>query len=282
MKLYYDEKDIEITQYDDNKSSVELNELKSGSITHIFSDTHQIVFIVKGTGTISCNTITDKMVKAGESVLIPKKNPCVFKTSKNASILILKLSNRINLHNHLPKHLLITNRKKTKSYSIGFLKQNQRVKEFVNTVINYLNDGIKSLRFYDVKIQEFLFIVKAYYEHKQVMDFFIPIFSKDFMFSNDISLNLDKAKTVKDLALLLDYSLSGFEKKFKRVYEISPYQWMLEQKAKKIYHEICFTKKTFTTLADEYGFSSPAHLNDFCRNHFNSTPGVLRKKSKQV
>jgi AraC-like DNA-binding protein len=56
---------------------------------------------------------------------------------------------------------------------------------------------------------------------------------------------------------------------------------MQEQKAKKIYREVTCTKRTFTEIAFEYDFSSPAHFNDFCKQYFQNTPGGLRKENKE-
>jgi len=282
MKVYYDEKHIDVTQYDDQGPAIERIELLEGKSLQIFSDVAQIIFVGTGTLSLSCNGITNKKVKKEESVLLPLQNPCVFTALADAEIFAMKLNSRINLHNHLPDDLLSVDYRKArrKGGNIGFLKSNQRTTEFVNSLKNYIKDGIQSIRFYDVKLQEFLFIVKAYFDKQQVIDFFAPVHNKDYAFLNDVSVNYAKVKTVKELAVLLDYSLSGFEKKFKRVFDISPYQWMQEQKAKKIYHEVSFTRKTFTKLAEEYKFSSPAHFNDFCRNYFDSTPGKLRKKMK--
>jgi AraC-like DNA-binding protein len=56
---------------------------------------------------------------------------------------------------------------------------------------------------------------------------------------------------------------------------------MQEQRAKKIYHEIICTKKTFTELAMEFEFSSPAHFNDFCKQYFGDAPGRMRRKVKE-
>jgi len=145
---------------------------------------------------------------------------------------------------------------------------------------SYINDGIKSIRFFELKIQEFFFLVQEYYTKSQIASFLTPIYSNDFIFSNNIFKSIGKIRTVKGLANAFDYSLSGFEKKFKRVFKVSPYRWMQEQRAKKIYHEVAYGPKTFTLISEEYGFSSPAHFNDFCKQFFGGTPGYLRKKMK--
>ena len=74
------------------------------------------------------------------------------------------------------------------------------------------------------------------------------------------------------------YSLSGFQKRFKKVFGVSAYHWMKDVRSKSIYHQINSTEKSFKEISDEYGFSSPSHFNDFCKVHFGTTPGRIRRK----
>jgi len=276
MKSHHVEKLIDF-QYSEGNPAVELINLPGGNKMQILSELNQIVFISNGVLTVSYSAISDKKVKDGESILMPMHSPYIFTALTDATVLVMKLNNNVNFHDYFPSDLL-SKEDKIDEKNIGFLKPCQRMIEFSNTVKNHLDDGINNVRFFDLKIEEFLFLIRLYCDKKQISNFFAAIYNSDFIFSNAILRNFDKAKTVKDLAILFDYSLSGFEKKFKRVFNQSPYQWMQMQRAKRILHEINYSPKTFTKIAAEYGFSSPAHFNDFCRLFFASTPGKLRKK----
>jgi len=281
MKSHYEEKHIDNVQYGNQDPIIELIKLSEGQSVQISSQLNQIVFVGSGDLTISHKEILNKKVKEGESILIPMHTPCFFKAKGDSIILVMRLDDYINLHDYFPPNLVSEKEKvKAKDSDVGFLKPHQRMAEFITMLENYLKDGIKSTRLFDLKIQEFLFLVQTYYDKQQVVKFMSPIYSNDFIFSNDVFRNFDKIKTVKELARIFDYSLSGFEKKFKRVFNESPYRWIREQRAKKIYQEVSYGQKTFTRLADEYGFSSPAHFNDFCKQFYGYTPGDLRKKMR--
>jgi len=283
MKSNHSKEPIDNVQYGDKNQAIEYIKLPAGKNLKIFSDLNQIIFVCSGGLTLSGNGISDKKVKDGESVLIPMQNPCVFTALEHAEMLVMKLNHDVNLHDYFPPNSLSDEHYElnAKRKSIGFLKTNQRMIEFANTVKNYKNDGIKNDRLFEVKVEEFLFLIKEYCDKKQIANFFAPIYSPDFIFSNKVLQYLNKAKTVRDMAALFEYSLSGYEKKFKRIFNLSPYKWMREQKAKKIYHEVCYGPKTFTLIASEYGFSSPAHFNDFCKTFYDNTPGKLRKIARQ-
>jgi len=283
MELCHVEEHTSCFQYSSIDPAIRIVELKESEILQVFSDSNDIYFTINGEIDITSKKIRNKKIKANESILIPLHNPCVITAMTDTIIMVIQLNFNITFCDRLPLELLLELHGKIKkdSGNIGLLEPNQKLTNLVNMIKDYINDGLKCSFFFDIKIHEFLFLIRAYYNKEEVFDFFKPIYSTDFVFSNNIYKNIDNVKTVKELANVLNYSLSGFEKKFKRVFNISPYQWMQEQKAKKIYHEIHCSKKTFTEMAFEYDFSSPAHFNVFCRLHFGKTPGDLRKENME-
>lgn len=138
---------------------------------------------------------------------------------------------------------------------------------FLRMLNTCITDQLKCIYYFEIKI-------------KELLNFFYPLLTKDTHFSDIILRNYNKVKTVKDLADLTHYSISGFEKRFKRVFGISPYKWLKKQKAKNIYREINYSVKTFKEISLEYDFTSPSHLNNFCKTNFGDTPGNIRRQSK--
>ena len=280
MKLCHVEEHISCFQYSTQDPTIEITKLKAGEEIQSESDSNKIAFIINGMLDFTCRKIQNKKFKAGESILIPLHTPCLIMAMEDTTIMLIRLNFSINFCDRLPLELLLeTSGKIKKDSPIGVLEPNQRLIEFADIMQKYIKDGVKCTFFFNVKIQEFLFLIRAYYDKQVVFEFFKAIYSTDFIFSSSVYKNLDNVKTTKELAGILQYSLSGFEKKFKRVFGVSPYQWMQEQKAKKIYHEIHCSKKSFTEIAYEYNFSSPAHFNVFCKLYFGCTPGDLRKEN---
>ena len=280
MKLCHADEHIICLQYDTDGATIEFIEMIDGEKFQVLSNSNQIVFVHSGSLTVSYDDVLDQEMKIGESILIPMQRSGVFTALKDASILVMKLHfDAIAFCDHFPLELLLNKYEKNKVEKAGslVLKSNRRVRNFCSTLKDYVNDGVKCTYFYDLKIREFLYLIRVYYDKHLVFNFFKSIYSDDFVFSNNVYKNLDKIKTVKELADALNYSVSGFEKRFKKVFKISPYQWTQQQKAKKIYHEINCSKRTFSEISFDYGFSSPAHFNDFCKMYFHNTPGKLRK-----
>ena len=284
MNLCHSSEHTTCSQYSNTKEQkIEIVKIAKGDTFQLFSEQTQMVFATKGTFHLFCKKVNNKRIKTGELVLVPLHRPCVLTALDDVTMLVMKLTTNIVFCERMSLDLLLGHiNGNSKDEGIGWLKPHRRIMDFATSLLDcHVNDDINCSYYFDLKIRELFFLIRVYYDKKHVFNFFKPIYSGDFVFSNDIFKNLNHVKTVKELAETLNYSLSGFEKKFKRVFDMSPYQWMQEQRAKKIYHEINCSKKTFTEIAFEYGFSSPAHFNDFCRTYFNDTPGGVRKENRQ-
>lgn len=142
---------------------------------------------------------------------------------------------------------------------------------------SYLNDA-----YYELKLTELMYFIKAQFTEEERICFFSSIIDDDFLFSDFIVNNYKRVSNVKELAGLSYYSLSGFEKKFRRVFRISPSKWLKEQKKIAICGDLYYTNKTLKQISAEYGFCSPAHFNNYCKSTFGISPGEMRKKELEV
>ena len=272
-------------QYNEKEPTIQFVALSEEKNFEILSGANHIVFVHSGSVNVSCQELSDKKMKSGESILIPIQNAATFTALRKTTLLVMKLDfETITACDAFPLKLLLKRYEKThrEDDNVRILKYNRNLKTFCNTLADYVNDGIKCSYFYDLKIREFLYLIRVYYDKSTVFHFFKPVYNADFIFSNNVYQNIDKVKTIKELASTLDYSMSGLEKRFNKVFNLSPHQWLQQQKAKKIYHEINCSKRTFSEIAFDFGFSSPAHFNDFCRIYFNNTPGGVRKESEKL
>jgi len=280
MEFCHPEEHTSCFRYSIQSPSIEIIELKAKENIQTYLNSNQLIFVMKGVLDLTGKRVQNKRIGTGESVLIPSHNPYIITVIEDVSIMSMKLNFNITFCDFLSLELLLKAHGKIKkdSTGIGMLSSHQRLTGFVNTMQTYIDEGLKCEFFFDIKIREFLFLIRAYYSRQTVIDFFASVYTPDFIFSSKVYENLNETKTIKDMADKLHYSPSGFDKKFKKVFGISPHKWMQGQKAKKIYHEILCTKKLFVEMAFEYGFSSPAHFNIFCKLFFGRPPGELRKE----
>lgn len=100
------------------------------------------------------------------------------------------------------------------------------------------------------------------------------------IFSQQVMDHYMKCHNAAELAKLLNYSISGFEKRFKKVFNDTPFHWMMCQKAHNVYLEIRAGEMNFKQISDKYEFSSPSVMDDFIKQMFGKTPGQIRKGIK--
>lgn len=136
-----------------------------------------------------------------------------------------------------------------------------------------------------IKMREFFFLVGFSYSHRDRIRFFESLDSTEQSFAAFIYRNYKQAKSVSELAKMACYSLSGFEKRFRKIFGQPASKWIAIRKAQMIHTEICDTTKPFKTLSYEYGFSCPSHFTRFCHKYLGGSPASIRslhiEKSKQ-
>jgi AraC-like DNA-binding protein len=161
------------------------------------------------------------------------------------------------------------------------LEINSRMLHFLTGLRNCIGDGIKCKVFFDMKIREFFLMFRAYYPKEQLYDFLYPILSRDTAFSEYVRKNWSKYKTVIEMADALHQTPKQFSKKFREVFDKPPYKWIKEQRANKIYHEICSGNIPLKQVAAKYGFSTIPQFTKFCKTELGRNPGELRKDRLQ-
>lgn len=133
-----------------------------------------------------------------------------------------------------------------------------------------------------IKICEFFFLVGMSYSERDRARFFESLDTAEQSFATFIYCNYKRAASVRELATMACYSLSGFEKRFRKIFGQPASQWIARQKALMIYTEICDTQKPFKILSYEYGFSCPSHFTRFCRKHLGKAPALIRLQKQTL
>lgn len=280
MKLLYAEEHLSCFNYEGEDSLITLMHYEAGDFVEIFPKYNLIVFVVEGSLSFSYGEYMNVSAKKGDIIVHPSNHNCKVNYTSNTSILSLRLSMDLSFCNHFSFEMLSkeTHHQNGSPNKLRLLHANEVVNIYLTGLLNYLQDGLRCYYFFELKIRELLYIFRGYYPKEELSEFFAPMLNSDFHFSNMVFQAYSETTSVNELAKKLNYSLSGFGKRFRRVFNVSAYQWMQMQKAKNIYHEINCSNKTFTELSFEYGFSSPSHFNDFCKKYFEETPGNIRKR----
>jgi AraC-like DNA-binding protein len=211
----------------DNQGEPLINYMKlvKNEILHLSFSANKIMFLVKGKLTYSYSNVLNKVFDESTFQLFPAGYNVTIKAEENSKLLFVNIYSRVNFCNHFPLELLYKLNQGIKSNTHNCsLKLNSILADYIDLLIQTMEDGLKCSYFHELKQKELLFYLRAYYPKEDLLDFFMPILSSDVSFSEFIYQNIDKIKSVENIAELSNYSISGFKKRFAKVFGMPPYQ----------------------------------------------------------
>ncbi|MCD7937913.1 MAG: AraC family transcriptional regulator [Tannerellaceae bacterium] len=261
----------------DGKPSIDLKKLIKGSLTGFQFAENKIIFLLTGKLYLTSG-IYDDCLPEQYMIVIPAGMPYLVEALEDTEYIVCRVSNNLHLCEEFSLEKLFQE-EDTNTRQCRPLPFSGSMQMYVQGLTHYLQDGILCSYFFNLKMKELLFILRNYYEKEQLRRFFSPLLSDDLHFSDFVIKNYREMKNVKEFAERANYSISGFEKRFKKVFHVSAYKWMKEQKAKEIIYDIHTSDKTFKEIGWEHGFASPAQFNDFCKSNFGMTPGQIRSSA---
>lgn len=241
-------------------------------------DTYTVAFILSGEALVSCNEFANVVFRKNEIVLLPMNSSCVWESLTDTAAITVNSDNdladcdKMALKEHADFWLNAVPEFKG-------LHIKPRLKEFLHSVKNYLDDGITCPYMHSAKQRELSTIFRAYYSPQELFDFFIPTVRNSYEFETFIMNNYLKMKGVKEFVDSSGMNLITFNRKFKALFKESPYQWIIKQKSKHIYHDLNSTDKSFAAIAKEYHFTDASHFNRYCKSMFGDSPSKIRENS---
>jgi AraC-like DNA-binding protein len=233
---------------------------------------------LEGNLSVSFGMVVNKKAEAGDFFLLPAYTEISVLAKTKATVFSFNLPILFSFCDHFSLERLYyeSKKKKRKSNKTPFLKINEQIEAYINSFLPSWQKGLRCNFYLELKIKEFFFILRSCTPKEDLIAFFTPLLSDDMEFYRLVLEKYSSIKTAKELASVTNYSVAGFDKKFKKVFGMSARKWMTKQLADNIYHEIKCTTKSFIQISKEFGFSSSAHLCSFCKTTFNSTPKIIR------
>lgn len=229
---------------------------------------------------------TEKSGSAGFSVRDTPKSPYYFFVGSSTSFTLTAIEDNVRISTFefdKPSKLCST-------YSISQLKPyaptehvfitlpaNDALMSAINSIIRYYDDRLRCSNILLMKLQEIFFIISAYYTSEDLGKLLAPLLRKEIDFKEFVYQNFLRCDTVQDLADLRGQNIRQFKKEFAETFNVPPYAWMLQQKAKFIDERLADPTVPFSEIVKDFRFSSPSHFTVFCRRQFNMTPTQRRR-----
>ena len=241
------------------------------------SDGIQWIFVLSGTLEVKTK---DKEItlEAGDMFLLPVEKYAVI--SIEESELIFFTSDRPTEYCVTILAELFENVREVEE---GFVKLKivKPLDKFLSLLMVYMDSGVDCKYLFEGKQHELFMVIRACYTEEELVSFLYPLtLRKDSDQRKLIIDNCSKAKNIQELATLCGYSVGGFKRLFKEIFNEPIYRWMQQQKVNSLKIRLREKDVNLKELIDEYGFSSPAHFTKFCKQWLGMVP-TQYKKSQQ-
>ncbi len=174
--------------------------------------------------------------------------------------------NLLSLKKYLPKQDMFVRSLPINDYLLGFL----------NTMQIYLDKKMLCKHLQGLKQSEFFFIMRGFYTKEENAMFFFPVIETRNSFKMLVREKAENVKTTKDLAAACNMTTKTLTRRFKETFNDTPKQWLLTRKKQQVKLEVLRTDN-LKGSQEKVGFSSYAHLNEYCIKQFDKSIKELRE-----
>lgn len=286
MDLLYKNEHITCLNYDKGpRPAIEICELSAQDIFEGNSLLGKIIFIMEGELKGSFGHFNQCDIPQGHMLFLPAGYGFRFCAEQTARFMVIRLLKQIKF---CECYLLESLTRQTQNMNITepetvrqkpfLLGMNRAMGIYTGSLGLFMDKGLCCKFYFETKTKELFYLLRAFYSKEQLARFFWDALSMDSVFSYFVANNYTKYKTLAQMAEATNMTLSGFEKRFKRVFSTPAATWISQQKAKRIYHAICNEQTPLKELSTRFGFSTTSTFSDFCKKNLGDTPGKIRKK----
>jgi AraC-like DNA-binding protein len=283
-KLHCSVKNSSCSYSDKEKNpTIEIRLLKKESVLQVSSPANEVIYILKGSILLFSEKGQNFLIPENHMFFFPKGwKVSIYPQSGDVRVLVVRFYDRIRFCDsyRIEDLLQYSGRQgwtEAASCPEYFIIEADRVLIGYMEILDICyHRGIRCMSYNTYKVKELLHILMSFYKAETLYYFFRGIVSADFEFSQQIYDKCDSSDNVSELAHAMNYSISGFEKKFRKVFGESPYQWMKARKAYQIHCLICDGKLNFKEISDQFGFASVSDFCNFVKREFGQTPREIR------
>ncbi|MDR0370859.1 MAG: AraC family transcriptional regulator [Prevotellaceae bacterium] len=294
IELLYTREHLSCPNYDTAEHpTIEEKYMKKGESYQMLPRVNKVAFVLEGMVDYSTGSIRASTARRGHIFFLASNHFFKLQAVEVTHLLVVRLYDKIRLCDCWSVEDLYENGENLESVeqSTVLLDEDADIEPFLlemNTVMEkYLElllmcnrVGLRCRFYNESKQKELMFILRAFYPKDQLRLFFAPVLTSDARFAQQVVTYSGRFSTLADIAFAMNYTVSGFEKKFRKIFGCSPYNWMLRQRAQEIWHSVKTEEVNLKEISKKFGFSSASSFNNFFVKHFGITPGEARQNRR--
>lgn len=250
-----------------------------GDLHSMYTTENEILFVEEGILLVRLGQYSNIYLEKGSLFMVPPGYNLSYDVKENTTVIGVRLTNEQDFCECFATQGLITQKNPQKYYAPVSLKTNEILIYFLGGIKTWIKNNMRCPNFSQLKIKELFFILGHTYTKKELFEFFYFHLSSDTSFSRSVHNLYSDVKNVSELAQVMNYSLSGFQKHFKKVFGMPPSEWLSLQKSRKVYSDLV-RNVPIKIISEKYNFNSLSHFNTFCVKYFGETPRKIQNPEK--
>ena len=239
-----------------------------------YANRNYLLFLLKGKFTINCNHFCNRIFNGGQMVLLPKSSMVKLSTEQNSKILTLAFDVPQSSCDKLVFQSL-TAICDNMQYDFNAIQIRDPLLPFIETLVYCLKNGMNCMHLHDIMQREFFFLLRGFYEKKEIAMLFHPIIGKELAFKDFIMQNYTEVNHLDELIALSNMGRTSFFIKFKEEFGVTAKQWMMKQLKKRILGKVMEPGVCVKQLMEVCNFESQAQLYRYFKQQFHCTPKQL-------
>ncbi|WP_163307886.1 AraC family transcriptional regulator [Dysgonomonas sp. 521] len=282
VKLLYAGEHMSCPNYDAGEyPAIEEVTISRESIRQVHPRGNKLVFVLEGQIEYSTGQVQRYPACKGHIFFLTRGRHLLCRAVEDSILLVISIFGEIRFCDHWSVEDLYRMKVETvhaDSQSSPFLLEaNEIMYKYLDVLTLCYRAGLRCCYYNEGKARELMYIFRAFYPKEDLMRFFSPALAADSRFSQQVMSVYSHYGNLKEMASAMNYTVSGFEKKFRRVFGCSPYHWMLQQKALEVWHSVMTDDMDLKEIADKFGFGSTSSFNTFFKQQFGISPGKARQ-----
>jgi AraC-like DNA-binding protein len=236
-----------------------------------------LIFLLEGELMISYNEFINVRVAPRSFYFIPKSSELAVKSLSWCNGVVFMFETLEGMYDK-PVYQTYWKMASLNEHRLSVLPIHYVLIDYFYLLLRYIRNEVSSLKMDRLKTQELFLLLQNLYSCQEIANLFHPILGKSLSFKEKILQHYQSVENVEELAEISGMSRTSFNARFKKEFGIPPLRWMLKEKAKRVQFSMAESDITLGGIMQKYNFSSPVHLNRFCRQHFGCSPTELMKK----
>lgn len=247
------------------------------TVSHDDIEINYLIYCQAGYARISSTLFHDEILCAGEIMFVPRMSECSGMALSDVTLFIHKFNNTVCKAENCILSFLYNHRHIENKIYCCKLTAPDSLQGLMSSVESYITDETHDLPIWHLKHKELIWWFTRYFQADELRSFFHPMTDEQVPFKSLVHTHYRKANTTAELADLCGYGIHTFRRIFKKEFGISVYQWLIQKRAENIRYRLSQTYIPFVDIMDEFNFSTPANLSNFCRKSLGDSPSNIRK-----